>query len=135
MDMALTNATPRPRMHVGITSTVNWKPTLYANVAKNPPSIYAIILGIPSEKCKNVKPNIIRFSFDRPTPKDSRESYDDGTHIHAQKGWPASAQEVDAKDGEDLCGEVDGGHGHEGEIELKVQVGDVPDTDGEDAHD
>ena len=34
-----------------------------------------------------------------------------------------------------MCGEVDGGHSHEGEVELKVQVGDVPETDGEDAHD
>ena len=94
-----------------------------------------IILGKPSETCKNVKPKIIRISFGKPTPKDSTESYDDGTHIHAEKGGPPSAQEVDAKDGEDLCGEVDGCHGHEGEVELKVQVGDVPDTDGEDAHD
>ena len=53
IDMALTNATPRPRMHVGITSTVNWKPTMYAYNAKNPPSIFTIILSIPSEKCKN----------------------------------------------------------------------------------
>ena len=78
---------------------------------------------------------MIRFSFGEPTPKDSRESYDDGTHIHAKKCRPPSAQEVDAKDGEDVCGEVDGGQGHEGEVELKVQVGDVPGTDGEDAHD
>ena len=34
-----------------------------------------------------------------------------------------------------MCGKVDASQGHEGEVELKVQVGDVPGTDGEDAHD
>ena len=51
IDMALTNATPRPRKHVGITSAVNWKPTLNANDAKNLPSMNTIILGKPSETC------------------------------------------------------------------------------------
>ena len=37
MDMTLTRAIPWPLRQVGITSTVNWKPTFMAYVAKNLP--------------------------------------------------------------------------------------------------
>ena len=77
----------------------------------------------------------IKLFFNQLTSKESTDSYDEGTKHHAKRGWPASSKAVDAKDGEGVCRELDGGHGHEGEVELKVQVGDVSDADIEDACD
>ena len=54
------------------------------------------------------------------------DHHGDCTEQQRQSRGPSPAKPVDAHDGAEVSRELHGGGDHEGEVELEVEVGDVP---------
>ena len=56
----------------------------------------------------------------------SADQHCEPTEQQGEGGGPPTAKPVDPPDGQEVSRELHGGGDHEGEVELEVEVGDVP---------
>ena len=118
-----------------IWSILNSKENYLSYWIKKPLTYFTLLKGNILRLCnfsiilitnnKWINKNYIHYSQD--TFHKATDQHGDPTQQQRQRGWPTSSEPVDSNNGKQVRWQLHGGRDHEGEVELEVEVGDVPD--------